>query len=110
MAEEEAESCISGPASNYGHQMGRSGPSTPSTEPIYGKRPAPKKKGLFKGLGSMFRFGRHRKSSQGSLSAGEIRKQQAEIERMDREDSELAERDRARQVAYAEQMRIQVKT
>jgi len=57
----------------------------------------------------MFRFGRHRKSSHGNsaLSASEIRKQQAEMERMEKEDNEMAQRDRARQVALAEQMRIQ---
>jgi hypothetical protein len=112
VAEEETESCISG--ATYGHTA----QSTPYPEPseyesegIYGKKGGGKKKqGIFRGLGSMFRFGRHRKSSHGTsgLSAAEVRKQQAEIERTDREEAEQAEKERGRQAAHAEQIRIHV--
>ena len=102
MAEEETESCVSG-GTNRLQQ------SSEYSEGIYGKKGSMKKKsGLFRGLGSMFRFGRHRKSVHGPLSVNEMRKQQAEIERLEKEDLEQAELDKARQAAHAENLRIQV--
>jgi len=111
VAEEETESCISG--ATYGHARSQPypEPSEYESEGIYGKKGAGKKKqGIFRGLGSMFRFGRHRKSSHGTsgLSAADIRKQQAEIDRNDREEAEQVEKEKARQAAHAEQVRIHV--
>jgi len=110
VAEEETESCVSG-TTNPQYQQ-----SSDYNEGIYGKTKgsigggsvtAKKKAGLFRGLGSMFRFGRHRKSTHGPLSANELRKQQAEILRLEKEDLEQAELDKARQAAQAENLRIQ---
>lgn len=105
MAEEEAESCVSGGT------LRNAQPSEGNVEEIYGKKggSVKKKPGLFRGLGSMFRFGRHRKSVHGPLSAHELRKQQAEIERIEKEDLQQGELDKAREAAHAENMRIQVK-
>lgn len=111
MAEEETESCISGP---YG-QLQRipcSEASVSDIDDIYGKSKGLKKKpGLLRGLGSMFRFGRHRKSTTGAgnagLSASAVRKQQAALEKQEREEYEEAEKEKARQAAQAEQNRIQ---
>ena len=111
MAEEETESCISGATYGHTHQsQPYPEPSEYESEGIYGKKGPKKKQGIFRGLGSMFRFGRHRKSNHGTsgLSAIEIRKQQAEIERTDREEAEQAEKDKARRAAHAEQTRIHV--
>lgn len=61
VAEEETESCIS--SQTYGRKPGDP-TNDPDPEGTYGKTKGGKKKqGIFRGLGSMFRFGRHRKST-----------------------------------------------
>ncbi|CAG7830263.1 unnamed protein product [Allacma fusca] len=110
LAEEETESCISGTTYGHSQRPPYSEPSESEIDGIYGKSKGLKKKpGLLRGLGSMFRFGRHRKStgSGSGLSAAVLRKQQAEIEKQEREEQQMEEIEKARAAAQSEQMRIQ---
>jgi len=105
LAEEETESCISGVT--YGKKAGD--PNTEDEGP-YGKTKGVKKKqGIFRGLGSMFRFGRHRKSAGATSSAAAAAaalaraQQQEEANRL--HEAELAEQLEARNQHHQEQVR-----
>lgn len=92
MAEEETESCISG--TTFGRKPGD---PVEADENPYGKTKGSKKKqGIFRGLGSMFRFGRHRKSAGATSSAASAaaalhRQQQEEAIALARLHEELLE-------------------
>lgn len=77
VAEEETESCISGPPPSSG---GRHVRIDLGDQEIPDRTKTVKKKpGLFRGLGSMFRFGRHRKSNP-AATVSDNRRQHNEIE------------------------------
>jgi len=78
-------------------------------DPLYGKLGKGAKKkggGLFRGLGSMFRFGRHRKSTGGTSDLK--RHQIGEDYKSTLSPNSAQEREKARESAYQEQIRIQV--
>ena len=107
MAEEETESCISG--APYGKKSGE--PGAGDEEEAYGKLKGGKKKqGIFRGLGSMFRFGRHRKSagatSSAAAAAAALARAQQQEEAANRlHEAELAEQQEARNHHHQEQVR-----
>ncbi|CAL8072840.1 unnamed protein product [Orchesella dallaii] len=102
LAEEETESCLSG--ATYGRKSGDLGDGDP--EGTYGKTKGSKKKqGIFRGLGSMFRFGRHRKSIGGSSAVA--RAQHEEALRLQEEMLESQEKEKQWHMARNEEIRNQ---
>ncbi|ODN05513.1 Partitioning defective 3 [Orchesella cincta] len=100
VAEEETESCLSG--ATYGRKSGDLG----DAEEQYGKtKGAKKKQGIFRGLGSMFRFGRHRKSI--GASSAMARAQHEEAVRLQEELLESQEKEKQWHLARNEEIRNQ---
>lgn len=89
MAEEETESCLS--SAPYGRKPGDTGDY--EGEGTYGKTKGTKKKqGIFRGLGSMFRFGRHRKSAGAASSAAAAAAVIARVQQQQAEEAAAAAR------------------
>jgi hypothetical protein len=63
VAEEETESCISGAPSGRSVRIDVGEPELEDKN-----KTVKKKQGLFRGLGSMFRFGRHRKTNASAIN------------------------------------------
>ncbi|KAK3864199.1 hypothetical protein Pcinc_030096 [Petrolisthes cinctipes] len=90
LAEEESESSGSGFGRGNSRQSSVHSSAAPDARPSRGPpvKPGKKKPGIFKGLGSMFRFGKHRKSTENSKdgegrgSGSGVEMDAAEVERL----------------------------
>ncbi|XP_059471634.1 partitioning defective 3 homolog isoform X3 [Neocloeon triangulifer] len=96
VSEEEAEVQ---PAGNFGRGSARQSSLNSALDNKY-KKDGKKKAGLFKGIGSMFRFGKHRKGLENPLQGGKLTEEAEEA------DNQEKEREAARQAAQEEQQRI----
>ncbi|XP_065351984.1 partitioning defective 3 homolog isoform X6 [Cloeon dipterum] len=96
VSEEEAEIQ---PTGNFGRGSARQSSLNSALDNKYGKKDAKKKAGLFKGIGSMFRFGKHRKGGENAL-------QDKLTEEAEEADAQEREKEAARQAAQEEHQRI----
>ncbi|CAB3371897.1 Hypothetical predicted protein [Cloeon dipterum] len=96
LSEEEAEIQ---PTGNFGRGSARQSSLNSALDNKYGKKDAKKKAGLFKGIGSMFRFGKHRKGGENAL-------QDKLTEEAEEADAQEREKEAARQAAQEEHQRI----